>query len=99
MRFFMMAGNRGETPEAFRRSVDFLETARPDEYVCNSLLDEIPVCRGKVILVQRMLLDHVDKDPVARRLLRNMIQYAHSAIKPGLDHRSVGRPMDPISEP
>jgi len=72
---------------------------RPDEYVWNSLVDEIPVGRGKVILVQMTLLDHVDKDPVARRLLRNLIQYAHSSIKPGLDHRSVGRPMDPITEP
>jgi len=41
VRFFMMAGNRGETPEAFRRSVEFLQAARPDEYVF-SILSVLP---------------------------------------------------------
>ncbi|MBN2582775.1 MAG: hypothetical protein JXL80_06870 [Planctomycetes bacterium] len=72
---------------------------KPDEYIWNGLIDEVPVGRGKVLLVQMTLLDHVDKDPVARRLLRNLIAYAYASIKPGLDECSPGRPMDPITAP
>ena len=41
VRYYMIAGNRGETPETFRRSVEFLQTARPDEYVF-SILNVFP---------------------------------------------------------
>jgi len=72
---------------------------KPDEYIWNGLVDEVPVGRGKVLLVQLKLLDHVDKDPVARRLLRNLLEYAYASIRPGMDECSLGRPMDPITAP
>ncbi len=32
VRYYMMAGNRGETPETFQRSLDFIAEAEPDMY-------------------------------------------------------------------
>ncbi len=72
---------------------------QPDEYQWSSMIDEIPVERGKIIMVQMPLVKRAAADPVARRILRNLVEYAHSQIKPGLDDRSVGRCMDPIDEP
>ena len=72
---------------------------RPDIYHWTSMLDEVPVGRGKVILVRLKLMDHVKTDPVARRLLANIIRYAAASIRPGLDDRSVGRSIDPVTAP
>jgi len=37
VRYFMMLGNRGETLETFRETLDFLEEARPHEYIFSCL--------------------------------------------------------------
>ncbi len=37
VRFYMMLGNRGETRETFRETLDFLEVARPHEYIFSCL--------------------------------------------------------------
>jgi anaerobic magnesium-protoporphyrin IX monomethyl ester cyclase len=37
VRFFMMLGNRGETAETFQQTLDFLERARPHEYIFSCL--------------------------------------------------------------
>jgi anaerobic magnesium-protoporphyrin IX monomethyl ester cyclase len=37
VRYFMMLGNRGETSETFRETLDFLEEARPHEYIFSCL--------------------------------------------------------------
>ncbi|HUT77738.1 MAG TPA: radical SAM protein, partial [Polyangia bacterium] len=37
VRYFMIAGNRGETTETFRQSVEFLRQAQPNEYVFSIL--------------------------------------------------------------
>jgi len=37
VRFFMMLGNRGETAETFQQTLDFLEVARPHEYIFSCL--------------------------------------------------------------
>jgi anaerobic magnesium-protoporphyrin IX monomethyl ester cyclase len=37
VRYFMMLGNRGETRETFRETLDFLERARPHEYIFSCL--------------------------------------------------------------
>jgi radical SAM superfamily enzyme YgiQ (UPF0313 family) len=37
VRFYMMLGNRGETEETFRQTLDFLEEARPHEYIFSCL--------------------------------------------------------------
>jgi anaerobic magnesium-protoporphyrin IX monomethyl ester cyclase len=36
-RFYMMLGNRGETAETFRQTLDFLERARPHQYLFSCL--------------------------------------------------------------
>jgi Glycosyl hydrolases family 2, sugar binding domain/Glycosyl hydrolases family 2, TIM barrel domain/Glycosyl hydrolases family 2 len=72
---------------------------QPDIYHWTGLLDEVPVGRGKVLLVQMDLLAHAKANPVARRLLRNLLAYARSSIKPGLEDRCIGRCIDPITAP
>lgn len=72
---------------------------KPDEYQWTTFVDEISVGRGRVILANLMLLEHYRDDPVARRLLRNLVAYAHSAIVPGNEEAGIGRPMDPITKP
>ncbi len=37
VRYFMMLGNRGDTAETFRETLDFLEKARPHEYIFSCL--------------------------------------------------------------
>ncbi len=37
VRYFMMLGNRGETKETFQETLDFLEQARPHEYIFSCL--------------------------------------------------------------
>ncbi len=37
VRFYMMLGNRGETAETFRETLDFLHTARPHQYIFSCL--------------------------------------------------------------
>jgi anaerobic magnesium-protoporphyrin IX monomethyl ester cyclase len=37
VRYYMMLGNRGETKETFRQTLDFLERARPDQYIFSCL--------------------------------------------------------------
>jgi radical SAM superfamily enzyme YgiQ (UPF0313 family) len=37
VRYFMMLGNRGETKETFQETLDFLERARPHEYIFSCL--------------------------------------------------------------
>ena len=37
VRYYMMLGNRGETAETFRETLDFLERARPHEYIFSCL--------------------------------------------------------------
>ncbi|MEZ4441967.1 MAG: radical SAM protein [Polyangiaceae bacterium] len=37
VRYYMMLGNRGETEETFRQTLDFLEQARPHEYIFSCL--------------------------------------------------------------
>lgn len=37
VRYFMMLGNRGETSETFRETLEFLERARPHEYIFSCL--------------------------------------------------------------
>ncbi|MBM4377382.1 MAG: radical SAM protein [Deltaproteobacteria bacterium] len=37
VRYFMMLGNRGETTETFRETLEFLERARPHEYIFSCL--------------------------------------------------------------
>ena len=37
VRFYMMAGNRGETLRTFRQSLDFIQTAKPNQYVFSQL--------------------------------------------------------------
>ena len=37
IRYYMIAGNRGETVETFQQSLDFLKNAQPHETVMNSL--------------------------------------------------------------
>jgi anaerobic magnesium-protoporphyrin IX monomethyl ester cyclase len=37
VRFYMMLGNRGETAETFRETLDFLETAKPHQYIFSCL--------------------------------------------------------------
>ena len=37
LRFFMMLGNRGETAKTFQQTLDFLEVARPHEYIFSCL--------------------------------------------------------------
>ena len=41
VRYYMMVGNRGETMETFRRSLEFIRQAGPDDY-CFSLLSFYP---------------------------------------------------------
>ena len=72
---------------------------KPDIYFWTGLVDEVPVGRGKVILVQLNLLREVHRNPTARRLLRNILSYAAASIRPGLDDRCVGRCIDPITKP
>ena len=37
VRYYMMVGNRGETAATFRQSLDFIERARPDQFVFSQL--------------------------------------------------------------
>jgi radical SAM superfamily enzyme YgiQ (UPF0313 family) len=37
VRYFMMLGNRGETVETFRETIDFLDEAKPHEYIFSCL--------------------------------------------------------------
>jgi anaerobic magnesium-protoporphyrin IX monomethyl ester cyclase len=37
VRYYMMLGNRGDTAETFRETLDFLEKARPNEYIFSCL--------------------------------------------------------------
>jgi radical SAM superfamily enzyme YgiQ (UPF0313 family) len=37
LRYYMMLGNRGETEETFRQTLDFLATAKPHEYIFSCL--------------------------------------------------------------
>ncbi|MBM4364493.1 MAG: B12-binding domain-containing radical SAM protein, partial [Deltaproteobacteria bacterium] len=37
VRYYMMLGNRGETAETFRQTLDFLDQARPDQYLFSCL--------------------------------------------------------------
>jgi len=37
VRFYMMAGNRGETLKTFQQSMDFIETAKPNQFVFSQL--------------------------------------------------------------
>jgi radical SAM superfamily enzyme YgiQ (UPF0313 family) len=37
VRFYMMLGNRGETAETFRETLEFLETAKPHQYIFSCL--------------------------------------------------------------
>lgn len=37
VRYYMMLGNRGETAETFRQTLDFLDRARPHEYIFSCL--------------------------------------------------------------
>jgi hypothetical protein len=72
---------------------------KPDIYHWTGMLDEVPVGRGKVILVQLDLLANVKKNPAARRLLRNILAYARDSIRPGLEANCMGRCIDPITAP
>jgi hypothetical protein len=72
---------------------------QPDIYNWTGLLDEVPVGRGKVILVGLKLMAYAKTNPAARRLMRNLVSYARASIKPGLDEYGVGRCIDPVTKP
>ncbi len=67
----------------------------PEVYNAGSLLDVIPVGRGHLILCQFSLVQQA-KNPVARRMLSNIIKYAASLIKPGGDEKLLSRCIDPV---
>jgi len=55
IRYYMMAGNRGETWKTFRESLEFLESAKPHDYVF-SLLNILPGTEEFRLLEQKGLI-------------------------------------------
>lgn len=68
----------------------------PEVYQWGSLIDEIPIGRGKIILCQMQLVNEARGNPVAARLLANLIRYTAAQVKPGGDERLLSRCIDPV---
>lgn len=68
----------------------------PEVYQWGSLVDQIPIGRGNVILCQFQLVNEARTNPVAARLLSNLIRYTASLVKPGGEARMLSRCIDPV---
>lgn len=68
----------------------------PEVYQWGSLIDRIPIGRGNLILCQLQLVNEARVNPVAARLLSNLIRYTASLVKPGGEKRMLSRCIDPV---
>ena len=70
---------------------------RPACYYWKATTAVVPVGRGNVILCYLDVLGNIGKDPVADRLLVNLVNYAKSLIKKGGEEKLLSRCIDPLS--
>jgi hypothetical protein len=68
----------------------------PDVYQWGSLIDLVPIGRGHVILCQLSLVQQAKTNPVAARLLGNLLSLTASLVKPGGEERLLSRCIDPV---
>lgn len=68
----------------------------PEVYEAGSVLDVTPVGKGHLIICH-FSLQKALTNPVAKRLLSNIIRYAASLIKPGGGERLLSRCIDPVN--
>ncbi len=68
----------------------------PEVYNWGSLIDVIPIGRGHVVLCQFSLVHQARENPVAARLLANLVRYTASLIRPGGEKRLLSRCIDPV---
>ncbi|NLF32718.1 MAG: hypothetical protein GX591_17735 [Planctomycetes bacterium] len=69
---------------------------RPADAAWGASVYTIPVGRGKVIISQLDLLEHVAASRTAQTVMNNLARYAASQIVPGLDRLLLSRCLDPI---
>ncbi|XHR30508.1 MAG: glycoside hydrolase family 2 protein [Chthoniobacteraceae bacterium] len=68
---------------------------RPAEYFWGAGLYRIPLGRGQIFICHLKLLDRLNTDPLAKKLFRNLLNYASSFIQPGCDELLFRRCIDP----
>jgi len=68
----------------------------PDCYFWGSIIDQIPLGRGKVITVNMNLMAKASNNIVADNLMINLINYAATLIKPGGEEKLLTRCIDPV---
>jgi len=68
----------------------------PDIYQWGSLIDVVPIGRGHLVLCQLQLVQQARTNPVAARLLGNLLKYVESLVKPGGEERLLSRCIDPV---
>jgi hypothetical protein len=69
---------------------------RPADYAWGAGVYSIPVGRGQLICCQMKVLDALESNITSQILLANLVDYAASQIKPGLEHLLLSRCIDPL---
>jgi hypothetical protein len=69
---------------------------RPAVYFWAAGLYTMPIGRGTAIVCNLKVLDRLGANPAADLLLTNLIDYAASIIRPGLEHKLLSRCIDPL---
>jgi hypothetical protein len=69
---------------------------RPAVYYWAAGVYTVPIGRGTAIVCNLKVLDHLGKNPIADRIFANLIDYAATLIKPGLEHKLLNRCIDPL---
>ena len=70
---------------------------RPSVYYSGAALYRIPLGRGNIIVCNMKLLDNLAANPVAQRMMVNLINYAAALIKPGGEEKLLSRCIDPLA--
>ena len=69
----------------------------PEVYQWGSLIDLVPVGRGHLVFCQLQLVHKAGENPMAARLLANLIRYTASLVKRGGEKRLLSRCIDPLN--
>jgi hypothetical protein len=70
---------------------------RPAVYYSGAAVYRLPLGRGNVVICNMKLLEHLATDPVAQRMMTNLIAYAATLIEPGREEKLLSRCIDPLS--
>ena len=69
---------------------------RPAVYYWAAGVYTVPIGRGTAIVCNLKVLDHLGENPIADQIFANLIDFAATQIKPGLEHKLLNRCIDPL---